>query len=304
MGKESRETVNNAFKFENPGFNMSGERIKAGFHCHTFRSDGGLSPMETLERYHKKGFRCLGITDHRTVTGTDGAPDGMLTIPSTENGGEPDVIAAGIVKPVPPELPLAERCGSLAAQGGFTIAAHPAYCAALPGDYIDCGELMALEIYNAYCDMAYSNGYAVELWDMLLGSGKRIWGVAGDDAHLNPGKRFYSEAGLGWVEIWADDFSEKAILDSLKKGAFFSTQGPVFQEISITGNSVSLKCSPAAEVRWRTFGKVGFVDYPREGSELEVSSLPGWFKPSKFLRIELVDREGKRAWSNPVFVKG
>ncbi len=63
---------------------------------------------------------------------------------------------------------------------------------------------------------------------MVLGQGKRIWGVAGDDAHLNPKKRYYSEAGLGWVELWAAAPTETAIRDALKEGAFFSTQGPVF----------------------------------------------------------------------------
>ena len=52
----------------------SGTRIKAGFHCHTTRSDGGLSPGETVEHYRARGFHCLGITDHRQVTQLDHSP--------------------------------------------------------------------------------------------------------------------------------------------------------------------------------------------------------------------------------------
>ena len=63
-----------------------------------------------------------------------------------------------------------------------------------------------------------------ELWDMVLGRGKRIWGVAGDDAHLNPRKRHFSDAGKAWVGIWAAAQTPAAVLAALNSGAFYSTQ--------------------------------------------------------------------------------
>jgi len=291
------------FTFEGAPFRRRGRRIKAGFHCHTINSDGGLSPGETAKCYSARGFQCIGITDHRQVTRLDNAlGEDVITIPATENGGEPDIIGVGVDSAVDPALPLPERAGMLARQGGFTIAAHPTYCGVLPGEYVACEDLMAMEIYNAYCDAAYVNGYALELWDMVLGQGKRIWGVAGDDAHLNPKKRHYSDAGLGWVEIWADALAQEPVLLALKQGAFFSTQGPVFDEILVEGSSIHLACSPVAQVRWRTFASEGYVEYAPRDSQLTSSSLPDWFCPGKYVRIELVDRQGKRAWSNPFFV--
>jgi len=47
---------------------------------------------------------------------------------------------------------------------------------------------------------------------------------------------------------------------------------------------------------------VGHVEYAPKDSQLTSSSLPDWFRPSKYVRIELVDRYGKKAWSNPFFV--
>ena len=291
------------FKFEIAPSILSGHRIKAGFHCHTINSDGGLSPEETAERYYAKGIQCLGITDHGRVTQVTCLPGKeFIAIGATENGGDPDIIAVGVNAPVPKDLPLPERATMLASQGGFTIAAHPTYCAGLPGAYAECADLMAMEIYNAYCDAAYANGYAVELWDMVLGQGKRIWGVAGDDAHLNTKKRHYSDAGLGWVEIWVEALAPKPVLHALKQGAFFSTQGPVFDEILVEESTIRLKCSPVEQVRWRTFGSVGYVEYAPKDSQLTNSSLPDRFRPRKYVRIELVDRHGKKAWSNPFFV--
>jgi hypothetical protein len=294
--------MRNNWTFDSAPFVLSGSRIKAGFHCHTLNSDGGMSPKATVNEYRAKGYRCLGITDHFAVTPTAPFTDAtFIGIDATENGGLPDVIGVGVGTAVPPDGSLSERTSALASQGAFTIAAHPTYCAATPAIYLDAPDLMALEIYNAYCDEAYCNGLATELWDLVLGQGKRVWGVAGDDAHLNPGKRYYSRAGRAWVEIWASAFTSTAVLNALKRGAFFSTQGPQFERIEVRPNEIRIECSPALQVRWRTFGKVGFVDYAPSGTALTHSTLPVWFHPTAFVRIELVDGQGQKAWSNPIY---
>jgi hypothetical protein len=291
--------------FELSPLTLGGARIKAGFHCHTVNSDGGMSPEDTVKHYRAKGYQCLGITDHRCVTPvSEFSDEGFLGLDSTENGGDPDIIGVGVASAVPVDLPLAEKAAALAAQGGFTIAAHPTYCGVLPEGYVNCPDLMALEIYNAYCDQAYANGLATELWDMVLGQGKRVWGVAGDDAHLNPEKGYYSDAGFGWVEIWAGELARESVLDALKQGFFFSTQGPTFECIEVEEGGIRIECSPVTEVRWRTFGHAGFVDHAEEGGAKRASALPERFKPNGFVRIELVDREGRKAWSNPFFVQG
>ncbi len=290
------------FFFDPSPFGAEGQWIKAGFHCHTVNSDGGLSPEATVARYREKDFRCLGITDHWRVTPTEpfSGPD-FIGIDATENGGHPDIVAVGVRITAPRKQDLGERIRALAGQGAFTIMAHPTYSGVLPETIMECPELDAMEIVNAYCDEAYSNGLATELWDMVLGQGRRIWGVAGDDAHLNPRKTFFSDAGRAWVEIWAEDFSREAILAALKRGAFYSTQGPRFHAIHIERFTAHITCDPVAQVRWRTFGSVGYVDHASDGMALEASRLPENFIPSKFVRVELVDHDGRRAWSNPFF---
>lgn len=291
--------------FETPARRLTGPRIKTALHCHTVNSDGGLSPRETAEQYRAGGFGALCITDHRHVTPLEEyALDGLACLPGTENGGWPDIIGVGVQSPVDRELPLVERARQLADQGGFTIAAHPTYCEAVPESYLDCEHLMALEILNAYCDSAYANGLATELWDMVLGQGKRVWGVAADDAHLNPRKRHYSAAGEAWVEAFCSTATADDVLEALKAGAFFSTQGPAFEQIAVEDQTIRVTTSPVAQVRWRTFGKAGYVHHAPSGGRIESSELPEWFRPKRFVRVELVDETGRRAWSNPVFVDG
>jgi len=294
--------VHTDLQFDSAPFTLSGPRTKAGFHCHTLNSDGGLSAEATVNEYKAQGYQCLGITDHFLVTPTASFTDAtFIGLDSTENGGYPDVIGVGVTAAAPAEGSLAERTRVLASQGAFTIAAHPTYCAATPEIYLGAPNLMALEICNAYCDEAYCNGLATELWDLVLGQGKRVWGVAGDDAHLNPAKRYYSRAGRAWIEIWSPEFTSDAILDALKRGAFFSTQGPRFERIEVRKDRIEVQCTPVRQIRWRTFGKVGFVDHAAAGSSLTHSVLPDWYQPTTFVRIELVDEQGRKAWSNPIF---
>ncbi len=44
------------------------QQYKASLHVHTTRSDGGVSPQGTVDRYHELGYQILAITDHNNVT--------------------------------------------------------------------------------------------------------------------------------------------------------------------------------------------------------------------------------------------
>jgi len=96
--------------------------------------------------------------------------------------------------------------------------------------------------------------------------------------------------------------SRESVLAALKAGAFYSTQGPKFERLTVDGSSLAVECSPVAQVRWRTFGSAGWVEYAPEGGSLVEATLPEGLTPNIFVRIELVDHQGKRAWSNPFFV--
>ena len=292
------------FRFESSPFRRPGRWVRGGFHCHTVNSDGGLSPEETLARYRKAGYGCVGITDHRKVTSTTQFSTGsFVAIDSIEAGAQPDVIGVGATGPVDQQPSFCDKVCALARQGAFTIAAHPTYSAAMPEVYLSCPGLTAIEIFNAYCEVAYANGYATELWDMVLGAGKRIWGVAADDAHLNEKKRYYSDVGHGWVEIWTEHLSAPDILNALRKGAFYSTQGPRFGSFTVEESRIAFECTPVRQVRWRTRGKCGHVEYPAGPEGLTQSSMPKWFAPRGYVRIELVDAAGLKAWSNPFFLE-
>ncbi|WP_255375023.1 MULTISPECIES: PHP domain-containing protein [unclassified Oleiphilus] len=58
-------------------------------HCHSFMSDGSLSPRDVVERAHANGVECLSLTDHDTIAGLNEANSvaeelGMSLVPGIE----------------------------------------------------------------------------------------------------------------------------------------------------------------------------------------------------------------------------
>lgn len=63
--------------------------LRGGLHCHTTRSDGRLTPRETLEYAAKQGFDFMALTDHQIYNFIDFAPEsGVLVIPGMEYGND------------------------------------------------------------------------------------------------------------------------------------------------------------------------------------------------------------------------
>lgn len=49
--------------------NFSVRYSNIDLHCHSYKSDGALSPREVVERAHEKGVEVLSLTDHDTIAG-------------------------------------------------------------------------------------------------------------------------------------------------------------------------------------------------------------------------------------------
>lgn len=65
--------------------NSSKKFLKGGLHCHTTRSDGKLTPEETLRYAASQGYDFQAITDHQIYNFRNDAPDtGVLVIPGME----------------------------------------------------------------------------------------------------------------------------------------------------------------------------------------------------------------------------
>ena len=112
--------------------------------------------------------------------------------------------------------------------------------------------------------------------------------------------------GQGWISIQAESPEEEAVLESVREGRFYSSMGPAFHSIELSEHHLTIRTSPCVEVHFVSAGSAGRSTYaPRDAPQTEfalASSGAGWLKT--YLRIEIIDTQGRTAWSNPLFVAG
>ena len=173
----------------------------------------------------------------------------------------------------------------------------------------------AMEIFNAGCDYmdACDNGTALVLWDELLRRGVKIWALAGDDTHgtntkTTPWSKIPVTSGRfeglqGWVCVKANELSIKAIAESLKAGRFYSSTGPEIFDFEVNGSTATVKCSPCERVRFITYEKRGRTEFGKNKGDLITEAAFTLSGTEKYIRVECVDKYGKIAWSNPIFLK-
>ncbi|MBN8217202.1 MAG: PHP domain-containing protein [Spirochaetes bacterium] len=296
--------------------------FKGALHCHSTRSDGALPPEGVWRWYRDAGWHFAAITDHRTATAAalpaDLAAD-FTALPGIEynsTGGHGSVHVIGIGGTVDKETSdyeggarqvLAGLTRQARGAGSFTMINHPNWLWALaPEDFDGEDQAHALEIWNASraCNNLGGRGRpSVEaLWDRLLSRGRRLWGVATDDAHqyaLPPKGRIWDIAGGAWVCVDAPDASAGNLMAGLFSGAFYASTGVDLERLERGSGRLSLKVLPLGRqvytIRWiTTHGRV-----IRETEAFEdACELPAG---EGYLRAVVLSSDGERAWTQPVF---
>ncbi len=66
-----------------------------------------------------------------------------------------------------------------------------------------------------------------EVWDIILSSGKLLYGIAVDDAHTfkQPWYKNSARPGQGWVMVRTDRLTAAAIMEALERGDFYASTG-------------------------------------------------------------------------------
>jgi hypothetical protein len=301
-------------------FNIPGNWYKGNLHSHSTESDGIRSPMEVMDWYSSHGYAFNVITDHNHLTIPDkfGKPP-LLAIPGTEltcRRGDQEYHILGIgldSMPIESQQDPQDAINAIKNVGGVSIIAHPYWHDLQLDDMLPLTEHNGIEIYNTGCWIEQQRGHALTHWDALTSRGQKIWGYAVDDAHWK-----IADHGGGWIVVRTIKLDQVSILNAIKDGDFYSSCGPEIHDISIEGDQLTVKCSPARSV---------YVFDQYHYSPLAVNAWDGdtfeegasnifekvhKFKPIKeaifkikpmqeLIRIEVVDYQGRSAWSNPYF---
>ena len=296
----------------------AGTWLRCALHAHTTRSDGELSPEGLVALYERAGFDVVAITDHWVRTDAP-STDRLLVIPSSELScllpGEADghLLALGIdadpLEFVRTRPDLAEAAAWVGEHGGVAYLAHP-YWTGLPASGLSLGDGVAgIEVYNAGCELEVGRGLSTVHWDELLERGVHCLGIAADDSH-----HAERDSAFAWVWTYAAERSTGAVLEALASGRFYSSTGPALDELRVDEAAVEVSCSPCSRITLCTGRKRGtsVSSGPSGywyGGEILAESDDGEItrarldRPprTRFGRLELVDRYGRKAWTNPLW---
>ena len=292
-------------------FAAPGRFFKGNLHTHSTRSDGARDPEVVCALYRDAGYDFLALTDHflaefnfpivdtrpyrsnrfTTILGAE------VHAPRTRVGEMWHILAVGLpidFERTRPNETGAELATRSVAAGAYVAIAHPAWYALTLEDAETLSAAHAVEIYNHTSEIKVSRGDSSSLVDMMLSKDRRMTLCATDDAHFHVEDWFG-----GYVMVKATSLEPDALVAALKAGRYYSSQGPELNGIAISGDALEIECSPARAVM--ALGR-GSSSAFAHGRDLERVRLPlDELKAGGFARVVVIDEQGRKAWSNPMW---
>ncbi len=137
--------------------------------------------------------------------------------------------------------------------------------------------------------------------DRLASEGRRLTAFATDDAHFKSFDYFG-----GWVNVKAESLDPGVLLEAIKRGEYYSSQGPQLHSVEMEGRELHVTCSPVDTItvvcgHSRTRVRTGKAI---TSATLDLRPLEkGWLlkRYTPWFRVTVIDHAGKRAWSNPIW---
>ncbi|HEY5916991.1 MAG TPA: histidinol-phosphatase [Chryseolinea sp.] len=127
-------------------------------------------------------------------------------------------------------------------------------------DLIDLRGERFFEVYNGH-PMVNNYGDSLrpgteQMWDMInIAYSNRnqplIYGLATDDSHeYHQVGSAYSNAGRGWVMVYADSLKPGSLISALENGDFYASTGVTLKEVTVKNNTLTIKIDPSDNVQY------------------------------------------------------
>ncbi len=297
--------------------------FKGNLHTHTTESDGDTSPEHVAEWYREHGYDFLVLSDHNHLTVLDDASSNPgkwpLLIPGEEVSSRIfdrtapiHVNGIGLRTLVEPadensiRETLQENVSRVVAAGALASINHPNYRWILSAEDIAATEgTWAMEVYNGHPDTNSFGGggrpSAEAIWDFVLSNGRRVLGVATDDAHhyVAEFSPQLANPGRGWVVVNAERESEAALMEGMRLGNFYASSGVIIHDMKMSRDEIVIEMEPYVSELFTTVfrGKDGRELATVEGQEVRFVPPGG----EMYVRATVCSSRGSKAWSQPLF---
>jgi hypothetical protein len=310
--------------------------LKGNIHSHTVFGDGDAHPGNVVRWYRSHGYDFIAITEHNWMSRYSRIlppNSSFFIIEGRENSGFSPVTGFHILT-LGSSIPLhrkmkkykgssrnkilkkAQKIGKKA--GAVVILNHPHFARAwnrkniltVPDNY-------HLEIYNANPRVKATDGpdglTDEDYWDILLASGKKIYGTACDDAHAyreNSPLKYWSRPGGGFIMVaiykqLPTKKLKKVTIRAIANGNFYNSSGLYIRTIEGLKNHIKIvNYASEGEIRTELIGHRGKVIYSTDANPalIPISNTDEFinFYSKYFLRIRQQDlKSGKKAWLQP-----
>ena len=294
---------------------------KGNTHTHTLNSDGDTSPEDVARWYKSHGYAFLVLSDHNVFTDPKILASLMdstfLLLPGEEvttafqkAAVHVNALAITRVIPAPKDSTLLgtvqKAVDAIRAEHAVPHINHPNFLWS-----VDSATLFRVkhdklfEIFNGHPLTNNIGGGdwpgMEEVWDGLLSAGKRMYGIAVDDAHNFQGEFAPDKAnpGRGWLVIHAPALETRALVTALEAGQYYASSGVMLDDVATTATSLQLRITQRGSFKYTTqfigaHGKILATDksltptYTLRGTET-------------YVRAKVMDSGGASAWVQPQF---
>ncbi|MBI2619423.1 MAG: PHP domain-containing protein [Ignavibacteriales bacterium] len=310
-------------RFELPPPVAGSRWFKGNTHTHTLESDGDSPPETVIRWYRANRYDFLVISDHNVWVDPSRFANlidsTFILIPGeeiTSGFARKPVHVNGLNIPhvIEPRTDttllgtIQKNVDAVREVAGVPHINHPNFHWAFDHEVLaHVKNDKLLEIFNGH-PLVHNVGGGdspgmEEIWDRLLSGGKRVYGIAVDDAHHFTGEfaPHRSNPGRGWVVVRAARLEGHEILENMEKGLFYASTGVELDDVIVQDQQIEISIRQKGNFKYRTdfIGGNGAI-LSSTGSNSARYQLS---HPTAYVRAKITDSGGAVAWVQPIFVQ-
>lgn len=297
--------------------------FRGNTHAHTTISDGDTDLDNVVDFYAKRGYDWIAITDHwrglpRDEVNRLSDKYDILVVPGNEYSGTAHVVGLGITtdfdsskyKSKDAVEHMQTGVNLIRDLGGVPILAHPMWLYRWDAtEALQIKNCNLFELHNASsdCNTFAAGGHrgTDDLWNDVLNTGMRLYGVGSDDAHQYNPETFHMQhnsahGAEGWTYVECDTCDEASVLSALDAGRCVVSSGAYPVNVGLVDGDYVVEIDDSYD--WFRFTTTFIGAYGVLSEEHGRTTRYTINGNEKWVRARVFCSSGKYMWTQPVFV--